>query len=352
MQLDKNHFRSILFIGAITPMALLAQSHDDHSGHGGGHGHAHMGQTVSCENLAAPPWNGLAAQDRDQIADLRSQLSSLKTPEAAKAAGFFPALGDIPGMGVHYVNLGMGLEKKIDPDLPNQLLFSNIDGQDQLVGAAYAFVDVPNTDVPLPYDSDLASWHDHPQFAKDGETLHMLHVWFVESSNGPFAGLNFWLPYQTAGLEVPNPCWMADEDVADRIRKVSFALTQFSWDGAESTASEGAVAPAEDIQTVADQTGLNEEVVEAIVSEPDGASGATWNKPPELTPARKQLVAALDVAVTNDDATAWSMAADKFLADLTEDEMNRVLGTLGILGENQMSSAQRDEAGIAQPGSR
>ena len=93
-------------------------------------------------------------------------------------------------------------------------------------------------------------------------------------------------------------------------------------------------------------------MVEAIVSEPDGASGATWNKPPELTPARQQLVAALDVAVTNDDATAWSMAADTFLADLTEDEMNRVLGTLGILGENQMSSAQRDEAGIAQPGSR
>ena len=41
MQLDKNHFRSILFIGAITPMALLAQSHDDHSGHGGGHARLH-----------------------------------------------------------------------------------------------------------------------------------------------------------------------------------------------------------------------------------------------------------------------------------------------------------------------
>ena len=104
MQLDMNHFRSILFIGALTPMTLLAQSHDDHSGHGGGHGHAHMGQAVSCENLAAPHWNGLAAQDRAQLADLRSQLSSLKTPEAAKAAGFFPAIADIPGKGVHYVN--------------------------------------------------------------------------------------------------------------------------------------------------------------------------------------------------------------------------------------------------------
>ena len=255
-------------------------------------------------------------------------------------------------MGVHYVNLGMGLEKEIDPNLPNQLLFSNIDGRDQLVGAAYAFVDVPNTAVALPYDSDLAAWHDHPQFAKDGETLHMLHVWFVESSNGPFAGLNFWLPYQTAGLEVPNPCWMSDEDVADRIRKVSFALTQFSWDTGDSSAVAGTVAPSEDIQNVADRTGLDAEVVEAIVTEPDGTSGATWSKPPELSAARKQMVSALDAAVVKDDTTAWVAAADRFLADLSEDEMNRVLGTLGVLGENQMSSAQRDEAGIAQPGSR
>ena len=141
----------------------------------------------------------------------RSELMAVMTGGFATIAGgimaiYVTMLGDIPGMGVHYVNLGMGLEKSIDADLPNQLLFSNIDGRDQLVGAAYAFVDVPNTDVALPYDSDLASWHDHPQFAKDGETLNMLHVWFVDSSNGPFAGLNFWLPYQTAGLEVPNPC--------------------------------------------------------------------------------------------------------------------------------------------------
>ena len=343
------------FVGAMVPLVLLAQSHDDHGGHGahgGGHGHAHMGQTVSCEDLASPPWDGLPLQDRNQIADLRDELADLSTPEAAKAAGFFPALGDIPGMGVHYVNLGMGLEKEIDADLPNQLLFSNIEGRDQLVGAAYAFVDVPNTDVALPYNSDLASWHDHPQFAKDGETLHMLHVWFVDSSNGPFAGLNFWLPYQTAGLEVPNPCWMAEEEVADRIRKVSFALTQFSWDVGENSSEGRSAAPTEDIQNVADKTGLDQEVVEAIVSEPDGTSGATWSKPPALSDTRKRLVSALDIAVLEDDMASWSEAADMFLADLNEEEMDRVLGTLGVLGENQMSSAQRDEAGIAQPGAR
>ena len=102
---------SLSIFGVIFPLTVLSQSHDDQGAHGGGHGHAHMGQTVSCENLAAPPWNGLPAKDKQQIESLRTELASLKTPEAAKAAGFFPALGDIPGMGVHYVNLGMGLGK-------------------------------------------------------------------------------------------------------------------------------------------------------------------------------------------------------------------------------------------------
>jgi hypothetical protein len=179
----------------------------------------------------------------------------------------------------------------------------------------------------------------------------MLHVWFVESSNGPFAGLNFWLPYETAGLEIPNPCWMAEEDVADRIRKVSFALTQYSWDGEEESPKVDSTAPTvADIQSVSDTTGLDEELVGAIVAEPDGQAGASWNKPPPLSAARLELISALDTAVRGDDVRAWTRAADRFLADLSEDEMNGVLATLGLLGENQMSSAQRDEAGIAQPG--
>ena len=139
-------------------------------------------------------------------------------------------------MGVHYINIARAMRgKNLDVNIPDQLLFASIDGQDQLVGAAFSFIDVPATDVPLPFDSDLASWHDHPQFARDGQTLHMLHVWFVPSSNGPFAGLNFWLPYRTAGIEIPNPCWMADETDAERIRNISFALVPLRQDGATST---------------------------------------------------------------------------------------------------------------------
>ena len=301
---------AIAIAGIITPLTAFSQAHDAHE-------HAHMGPVVSCTDLATPPWTGLPDTDREQLATLQQELAALSTPEAAKAAGFNPVLGDIPGMGVHYINITRAMRgKNLDVNIPDQLLFASIDGQDQLVGAAYSFTDVPDTDVPLPFDSEFASWHDHPQFARNGQTLHMLHVWFVPSSNGPFAGLNFWLPYRTAGIEIPNPCWMADEADADRIRNVSFALVPQRRDGIAGATST------------------------------DGVAGATGS-----SAERIEMFAALDAAARADDRDAWVSAADRFIADLSTSEVNRVQGLLGVLGTNQMSSAERDAAGIAQPSS-
>jgi len=305
---------AIAIAGIITPLSAFSQAHD-------ANGHAHLGPIVSCTDLATPPWAGLPDSDRQQVATLQQELAHLNTPEAAKAAGFNPALGDIPGMGVHYVNFARAQRgKDLDVNLPDQIMFASIDGQDQLVGAAFSFIDVPDTDVPLPFDSDLASWHDHPQFARDGQTLHMIHVWFVPSSNGPFAGLNFWLPYRTAGIEIPNPCWMADEADADRIRNVSFALVPLRQDGVAGTTSTDGVA---------------------------GATGSSTGPSAE----RREMLAALDTAARTDDHEAWVSAADWFIADLSTSEATRVQGLLDILGLNQMSSAERDAAGIAQPSS-
>ena len=300
---------AIAVAGIITPLSAFSQAHDAHV-------HAHMCPVVSCTDLATPPWAGLPDADRQQVATLQRELAALSTPEAAKAAGFNPVLGDIPGMGVHYINITRAMRgKNLDVNIPDQLLFASIDGLEQLVGAAFSFIDVPDTDVPLPFDSDLASWHDNPQFARDGQTLHMLHVWFVPSSNGPFAGLNFWLPYRTAGIEIPNPCWMADETDAERIRNVSFALVPLRQDGATST---------------------------------DGVAGATgYSASPSAE--RREMLAALDIAARADDHDAWVSAADRFIADLSSSEVTRVQGLLGVLGTNQMSSAERDAAGIAQP---
>jgi hypothetical protein len=258
---------------------------------------------VSCTDLAAPPWNGLPAADRDQIAKVQRSLEALSTPEAARAAGYAPALGDIPGMGVHYVSPERARDG-VKIDEPDHLLFATIDGKEQLVGAAYAFRDVPDTKEPIPYQSDLAHWHDHPQFAAQGQTLHMLHIWFIPSSNGPFAGLNFWLPFRAVGIQPPSSCWMADEHDASRIQLVSFALAPRAWG--------------------------------------DGGARVVDNAARQAS--RREFLSALDAAAKAGDHDAWFAAADRFIADLTPAERMLAQGTLNALTNAQMSSAERDEA--------
>ena len=282
---------------ALVPLAASAQAHD----HADAAAHSHAGPVVGCTDLASPPWNGLPDSDRAQVARLQSALAELSTPEAALAAGFRPALGDIPGMGVHYVHFGRMLDG-VQIDAPDHLLFATIDGEDRLVGTAYAFTDVPDTDEPLPFESDLAHWHDHPQFAGNGQTLHMLHVWFIPSSNGPFAGLNFWLPFRSAGVTPPSACWMADEEDAQRIQKISFALAPREWGD-------------------------------------DGASIVEQ----EVSAERNRLLAAMDAAAVADDREAWMTSADGYLSTLSRSELAAVEATLRALTMAQMSSAERDE---------
>jgi len=288
---------AIAVAGFMIPLTAFSQAHD-------ADGHSHTNMAVDCTNLAKPPWDGLPEKDHLQMATLQQQISALNTPEAAKAAGFMPFESSaIPGMGVHYVSAAR-MQDPIDINAPDHLMFAFIDGQDQLVGAAFAFIDLIDADKPILFGSELAKWHDHPGIAGAGRTLHMLHIWFVPSSNGPFAGLNFWLGYQYAGVAVPSSCWMADAADAERIQTVSFAL----------------VPPREGAQEQAPR------------------------------PERTEMIAALDAAARAVDHDAWVAAADRFIADLSETERNTVSDLLGFLNMNQMSSAERDAAGIAQPG--
>ena len=289
---------TIAVAGIMVPRSALSQT-PDHVDEPGQE-HSHASAPVSCTTLAMPPWSGLPEADRLQVAALQEAMMELNTPEAAQAAGFNPALGDIPGMGVHYVNMLRNIDG-VHVDAPDHLMFIDIDGQEQLVGAAFAFIDVPDTEEPIPFESDLARWHDHPQFANEGRTLHMLHVWFVPSSNGPFAGLNFWLPYRTAGIEPPSSCWMADDADAERIQNVSFAL----------------VPPREPTPEVAARFA-------------------------ERRAARGDMLAALDAAALAVDHDAWVAAADRFLADLSPRERTTLARRLEALNDAQMSSAERE----------
>lgn len=292
---------AIAVAGVTAPHRALSQA-PDHA-HAPAQSHSHASAPVSCTTLATPPWSGLPEADRQRVAALQQAMSPFNTPEAARAAGFNPALGDIPGMGVHYVNMMRHLDG-VRIDAPDHLLFSTIDGREQLVGAAYAFIDVPDTDEPIPFDSDLARWHDHPEFAVPGRTLHMLHVWFIPSSNGPFAGLNFWLPYRNAGIEPPSSCWLADDADAERIQRVSFSL----------------VPPREPTPQVAARFA-------------------------ERRASRTDILAALDASARAVDHDAWVAAADRYLSDLTAEERTMLERRLEVLNMAQMSSSEREVLG-------
>ena len=169
----------------------------------------------------------LSEKTRLQIADVFAALTPLSTTTAARGAGFQPEFGWIATMGVHWVDLER-MTKSAQSSLksPDNLMFSRIDGRDSLVGAAFAyFTAIGDTAVPHLFDSHPA-WHEHESLAPPGQTLVMLHVWFVPSPDGPFAGTNPNLPFWAAGLDAPNAARMHDAEFSSRVRRAALAIAE------------------------------------------------------------------------------------------------------------------------------
>jgi hypothetical protein len=172
----------------------------------------------------APPAE-LSAKTREQIAQVSATLAPLSSTRAAQAAGFEPQFGWIATMGVHWVDIArMSKAAQSAINAPDNLMFSRINGRDSLVGAAYAyFTAAGDTAVPSLFDSH-PPWHEHESLAPPGQTLVMLHIWFVASPDGPFAGTNPNLPFWAAGLDAPDPARMHDAAFNSRVRRAALAI--------------------------------------------------------------------------------------------------------------------------------
>ena len=57
----------------------------------------------------------------------------------------------------------------------------------------------------------------------------------------------------------------------------------------------------------------------------------------------------MNAAARDDDKLAWNNAADRWIENSSEEEKKGVQHTLNELTNNQMSSQERDAAGIEQP---
>jgi len=182
------------------------------------HNHAPSGHTM-------PP--AATAKAQQQIKDVQKATEPLASTDGARTNGFMPVFGWIPTMGTHWVNgprmltgRGAALEQ------PSQLMFSPMNGKETLVGAAYAYYAALNDSTrPSTFDGS-PPWHDHPDLAPTGTDLVMLHVWFVPSPDGPFAGHNPFLPFWGAGLTPPDAELMHDDAFNLRVRRAALALAE------------------------------------------------------------------------------------------------------------------------------
>ncbi len=206
------HTSRVACLAAILAAAPLGAQQHDHGAMAGMHG------------MTMP---ALTAAARAQIDSVATAARPLATTAAATAAGYRPKFGWIPTMGEHWVALDrMSKEKQSDRTAPSNLMFSRIAGKDSLVGAAFAYIAPADDSLPPKLFDGNPPWHEHPDLAPPGMRLIMLHVWFVPSPDGPFAGTNPNLPFWAAGLPAPDSARMHDPAFSDRVRRASLALAE------------------------------------------------------------------------------------------------------------------------------
>jgi hypothetical protein len=260
----------------VTPAALSAQAHDQAGQDpAAGHDHAAMHGAAAVE--------ALPAATLEQVRLVEASVAELASIDAATGSGFRPALGVIPTMGTHWVNrermrAGTGAELT----RPEHLMFSPVDGEERLVGVAFAYQATPGEATPDLFVGELDAWHSHPGLSPPGQELTMLHVWFVPSPDGPFAGHNPWIPYWAVGLEPPDAARLADPEDSYRIRALGLALAETVEAGRE---------------------GILSRFVEARA---------------DAEPRRsriRELIPVLEAAQKTGDTAAWNAAADEAVAE-------------------------------------
>ncbi len=182
----------------------------------GGHEHG-----AHSSHAAAPV--PVTAAARAQLAAARAAVQELSTPAAARAAGYRPMFGNVPLQGEHFVRVDLVLGAEADVKRPSVLMFAPVKGTPTLVGAAYAYVRDSAATPPALFDRAEGAWHAHEKLAGiAGKHIVMMHTWFVDAPEGPFARYNPWLPYYAAGLTPPP----AGDSAADaRARRLGMALS-------------------------------------------------------------------------------------------------------------------------------
>lgn len=132
--------------------------------------------------------------------------------------GYRPIGGDFPGMGEHWLQIGILFSGRFTIEEPPVLEYATIDGRPTLVGVAYALPLLAGEQAP-PFPG-VHAWHEHTGTVEEetdllsqvmmshapmpAPRLAMLHVWaWLPNPAGVFSADNWALPFVRAGLVAP-----------------------------------------------------------------------------------------------------------------------------------------------------
>jgi len=125
---------------------------------------------------------------------------------------------DFPGMGEHWVNVGLLFDGAYEPTRPEFLSYVTIDGAPRLLGVAYGLPLLAG-EQPPDEPAGRAAWHAHAGTVEEetllphhhhsdhggrGPRLAMVHAWvWLANPNGVFAADNWSIPFARLGLPPP-----------------------------------------------------------------------------------------------------------------------------------------------------
>ena len=200
------------------------------------------------------------------VAQARSGTARYQDQDAAIADGYRVVGPDFPGMGEHWLNVGILLAHQFDPAHPAILQYATVRGEPRLVGVVYALALLSN-ETP-PEFPPCHGWHDHIGSVDDeslfdqqpsghhgtGSRVAMLHAWvWLDNPDGLFASDNWVLPFIRVA-RVPPPA-LAGQTSAARALSLASGGAEYQAgvlrhvglpDAADSTAIDAALAVAQD----------------------------------------------------------------------------------------------------------
>ncbi len=160
-----------------------------------------------------------ATVDSEAFAErARHATARYQDRDAAIADGYRLIGDDFPGMGEHWIHIGLVFDGAYDPTRPEILTYVTLGGTPRLLGIAYA-LPLLDGEVPPEEPAGRAAWHAHSgsvddetlaphhhssEHADHGPRLAMVHAWvWLANPEGLFAADNWSIPFLRLGLEAP-----------------------------------------------------------------------------------------------------------------------------------------------------